>query len=104
MEETFIAISGFVGVLVSLILAYVPVVEKWYNSLEAKAKVLVNAGLVALACIIVFVLSCTLPDAAGAIGVTFPCTTNAAIQVIKMIGMALIANQTTYLVAVRKFK
>jgi putative flippase GtrA len=93
-------LSNIAGIVLSLLLAYVPAVSDWYSGKDSKQKAGIMAGLLAVAAVGVFGLSCL--GWVADLGVA--CTQVSAFGLVKVFIAALIANQSTFLVAVRPFK
>ena len=93
-SDQLVAIAG---VVLSLGMAYIPGLNKWYDALEGPAKRLLMAGLLLAVTLGAFGLSC-LPAAEVSI---FTCTKKDAIGLVWLFLEALVANQGVYLLAVR---
>lgn len=89
----------FAGVALSLVLAYVPGIKTWYDPLEAQVKASIMAGLLLLVAIAVFGLSC-----GGFVQLGVTCDKQGIVGLVQIYIMALIANQGTFLIAVKPFK
>ena len=92
-------LTTFAGVILALFFAYVPKVKDWYDARTSQQKALVM--LVALFVVAggAFGLTC-----GGFIAVGVVCTKQGLVELAQVFVFALIANQSTYLVAVRPFK
>ncbi len=102
IEMTVELLSEIAGVVLSLAVAYIPGLADWYAKKDAKAKAQIMAGLLIGVSVIIFALACAHLLADLNLGVV--CDQASAIELVKIIIAALIANQATYLVAVRPFK
>ena len=93
-SDQLVAIAG---VILSLLMAYVPKLNEWYAALSGPAKRLLMAGLLFVVAAGAFGLSCW-PAAEVS---WFTCTKKDAIGLVWLFLEALVANQGTYLLAVR---
>ena len=93
-------LSQFAGVLLSLLIAYIPGVAGWYAGKDSSAKAGIMAGLLAVVAIGIFGLACL----GWIVNLGVACTQASAIELVKIFVAALIANQATFLLAVRPFK
>jgi hypothetical protein len=91
-------LAVYAGIVLSLFMSYFPPVANWYNGLEAAQKVQVMGGLLVIVALAVFGLSC-----AGLYPLV-ACSVAGAKELLNVLLLALMANQTTYLFAVRPFK
>jgi len=89
-------LSALAGVILSLAFAYVPGLSNWYNALDGMYKRLVMAGLLVAIAAGAFGLSC-----ANVIA-SVTCDRQGALGVINALIAALVANQSTYILLVRK--
>lgn len=90
------AIAGFAGLLLSLLFGYVPGLRDWYEALDGVRKAQVMAGLLLLAAGGLYAAACYTP---WSVGVT--CGEPGLWQLLEMLMAALVANQATYVLAVR---
>lgn len=95
-------LSQYAGIVLSLALAYIPGIANWYDKQDAKGKAGIMAVFLALTAATIFALACA--GLAGDLGVGVVCDKSSAIELIKIFITALIANQATFLLAVRPFK
>ena len=95
MNESNIIVM-LAGVILSLLFGYAPGLRPWYEALEATRKALVMAGLLLLAVVVIYLASCYTPYATG-----ITCDEAGVWQLVRLFMDALIANQATYLMAVR---
>ena len=93
--EVLIAIFG---AILSLVFAYFPWIRQWFEALDPVYKPLLNAGLLLVLVYALYGLSC-----AGVLSY-FACTGQGALDALVVWFYAIVANQTTYLVAVRQPK
>ena len=84
------------GVILSLLFGYAPGLRPWYEALEATLKALVMAGLLLVAVVVIYLAACYTPYATG-----ITCDEAGGWQLVRLFMDALIANQATYLMAVR---
>lgn len=91
-------LAMYAGIVLSLFMSYFPGVANWYNGLESAQKIQVMGGLLVLVALSVFGLSCS-----GLYPVV-DCSVEGAKALVNILIAALIANQATYLFAVRSFK
>lgn len=89
------------GVLLALLLSYLPGFGKWFNAQDSGTKVLITGVGLVIVAFGAFGLSC-----AGIVlaGMVLECTKESAINLISVLVAALLANQGTYLLAVRPFE
>lgn len=91
-------LGAIAGVILSLAAAYIPAFAKWYDSFDAAGKARVMGALLFVSAVGVFGLSC-----AGLFGLV-PCTVAGALDLLSVLIAALVANQATFLLAVRPFQ
>jgi hypothetical protein len=88
------------GIFWSLALAYIPKMKDWYASLTGDIKRLVMVGFLALSALAIWGMSCTgwqiLPMIAEV-----PCDIKGVQLLVRLFIAALLANQTTYLLAIK---
>ena len=84
------------GAVLALVFGYAPGVRTWYEALEPTRKALVMAGALLLASVLLYLAGCYTP---WQVGVT--CDQTGFWTLAQMFIAALVANQATYLVAVR---
>lgn len=91
-------LGAIAGVILSLALAYIPVFQKWYDQFDAAGKARVMAALLVISALGVFGLSCAqLFDLVA-------CTVQGGLDLFWVLLAALMANQATFMLAVRPFK
>ena len=95
MNESNIIVM-LAGVILSLLFGYAPGLRPWYEALEATRKALVMAGLLLVAVVVIYLASCYTPYATG-----ITCDEAGVWLLVRLFMDALIANQATYLMAVR---
>ena len=88
----------YAGIVLSLFMSYFPGVAAWYNGLDNGKKVQVMGGLLILVALAVFGLSC-----AGLYPLV-ACNVVGVKELVNILILALMANQTTYLFAVKPLK
>ena len=86
------------GAVLSLIFAYFPIVEGWFNKIPSEWKPLVNAGILLLVALGVV--------GAGCLGIVdyFACSTAGLLQAVWLWLFALVGNNLTYVYLVRQRK
>ena len=89
------AIAGFAGLLLSLLFGYVPGLRDWYEALDGIRKAQVMGILLILAAVLMFLLACYTPYQWAT------CSGEGAWQLVELLFYALVANQATYVLAVR---
>jgi hypothetical protein len=94
-------LAQIAGVVLSLVLAYIPPAKSWFDGQAPSAKAGIMAGLLALVALGAYGLSCAGFAADFNIGVT--CDQAGALALVKIFVNALIANQLAYIAAVRPF-
>jgi len=87
-------LSAIAGVVLSLAFSYIPGLNTKFAALDVQQKKLSMLGLLVLVAGAVFGLSCTKYGAM--IGVPYPCTEAGAIELLKILGAAVIANQAAF--------
>ncbi len=93
-------LSQYAGVLLSLLLAYIPGVSSWYDGKDTKTKAGIMAGLLAMVAVSVYGLDCL----GWVVDLGVSCTQVGAIELVKLFVSALISNQATFVLGVRPFK
>lgn len=91
------AVASMAGVVLALLFGYAPGLRPWYEALEPTRKALVMLLLLAVAAGVLYAVACWTPFAAA--GVT--CDEAGIWLVVQMFLAAMVANQATYLLAVR---
>ncbi len=97
--ETLVAIAS---VILSLLIAYIPAFKARFDQLDAAGKARVMALLLIVVVVAVFGLAC-----AGWLqyfGLTIACTVASAIELIKLLIVALTSSQASFLLLVKPFK
>lgn len=87
-------LSGIAGVILSLLFSYIPKLNTRFAAKTEEEKKLWMLGLLILVAAAAFGLSCTRYGAM--IGIPIQCTDAGAIEMIKILAAAVIANQTTF--------
>jgi hypothetical protein len=95
-------LAQIAGALLALGLAYIPGAAEWYGAKDSKAKARIVAGLLVVVGLGVFGLACG--GIAADLGLAIVCDRASAVQLVRILFAALMANQTAYLVAVHPFK
>lgn len=87
-------LAAYAGIVISLILAYVPGLAPKWDALQPEVKRLVMLGLMALVAGSVFGLACA--GWGGDLGIVVTCDRSGAVTLIKAFVAAIIANQAVY--------
>lgn len=93
-------LTSIAAVILSLAFSYLPGLSGWYEALRSEAKRLTMLGLLVLVAAGVFSLAC-----AGfglSLGISLVCDSQGAFGLLQTLIMALVANQATYLITVKK--
>lgn len=98
---TAAVLAGFAGVLLSLLLSYVPKFGPWFNALANDRKVMINGVLLVLVSAGAYGLGCA--GLAPALHLAVSCDTPGLITMLGALLSALMANQVTYTAFVRPF-
>jgi hypothetical protein len=88
------ALSASLGVVLSLVFAYVPGAKDWYGALPNDRKRLVMLGGLALVALATFGLGCT--SFGAQLGVSLACSQDEALGLVRVLAAAVIANQSAY--------
>ena len=91
-------LGAIAGVILSLALAYLPKVKDWYDAKTGPQKAQIMGGLLVASAVGIFGLGC------AGLYILVPCTVDGAKDLVAVLGAALVANQGTFLLAVRPFK
>ena len=94
MEPNQVNVAVIAGVILSLVFEYVPGAATWYEMLDKRGKQGIMALALLLVCGAYFAFGCL-----GLFGVQVSCDWIGAEEVIKMFVLALVTNQSTYLIA-----
>ncbi|OGO37542.1 MAG: hypothetical protein A2W35_08940 [Chloroflexi bacterium RBG_16_57_11] len=89
-------LSAIAGILLSLLASYLPGFSAWFDRLTGIHKRLVMLGLLLLSAAGIVGLSCA--GVGQAFGLPAACDQNAAILVIQAFLLALVTNQSTYVI------
>ena len=92
-------LTTFAGIILALLFAYVPGIKGWYDARTSQEKALVMLFALLVVTGAAFGLTC-----GGFVAVGVVCTKQGLVELIQVFVLALIANQSTYLIAVRPFK
>lgn len=92
-------LATFAGVLLSLLMAYVPGLSDAYDKLDTTRKASVMGGLLLVVAAGTFALSCF-----NLVSLGIVCTQRGAVDLVWLYIQALIANQGTYLIGVKPWK
>jgi len=86
---------GLAAAALSLLFGYVPGLREWYEGLDSVRKAQVMGALLVIVAVGVFLAACYTPWQVAT------CSEEGAWQLVELLIMALVANQATYLIAVR---
>jgi len=84
-------LASIAGIILSLVFSYIPGVNDWFETLEAKYKQAIMGGLLIVVAGAIFGLSC------GNVIDTVACTQEGAKEAFMVLIDALVANQAVYL-------
>ncbi|HEX7974025.1 MAG TPA: hypothetical protein VF498_06430 [Anaerolineales bacterium] len=91
-------LAGIAGAALSLLFSYAPGCREWFERLPGERKRLVMLGLLALAAVGVFGLSCL--GWAGALGLPeLACSQGGVLVLARLLLAAVMANQSAFLIA-----
>jgi len=102
MDFTSQDLSAVAGIIISLVLTYVPKVKTWYNGLTGDEKRLVLLVILAIVSVGIFGLSCA--GWGEDIGIVVECSAQGAFGLLKIFFEAVIASQVTYWAAPRTLR
>jgi hypothetical protein len=91
------SLSSLLAVLLSLLFSYVPGFSTWYDRFDATRKRLIMLAGLLLITAATFALACSPLSAEIPLGVT--CTQSGAWTLVESFILALVANQSTYLIS-----
>lgn len=97
-------LASIAGVVLSLLLAYIPKLSDWYNTKDTAAKARIMGGLLMLTALGIFGLSCAHVITVAALAAAVSCDKAGLLELMQILIAALIANQATFMLAVRPFK
>jgi hypothetical protein len=89
-------LSAIAGILLSLLASYLPGFSAWFDRLDGIYKRLVMLGLLAAAALAIVGLSCA--GLGEAFGLPLACARNSGFLMVQAFLLALIANQSAYLI------
>lgn len=91
-------LGAYAGIVLSLAMFYIPGLSDWYNALTPQKQAGIMAGLLLVVSAVLFGLSCA--NWYNAVS----CDVEGVKSLLNVFIAALIANQATYLIAVRPVK
>ena len=94
------SISTAAAVLLSLAFSYIPSLSNWYAKLDGVGKRLVMLCLLVATAVSAFGLACSRHG--SAFGLTITCDEPGAIALLQSLVLAVMANQSAYLITPRK--
>lgn len=92
-------LSQIVGIVLSLAFAYIPGVKDWYDLRSKTEKAAIMAGLLIVVALGIFGASC---GQLVSVGIT--CDKAGAVGLVQILIMALIANQSAYVLLVKPYR
>lgn len=92
-------LSQIVGIVLSLAFAYIPGVKDWYDLRSKTEKAAIMAGLLVVVALGIFGASC---GQLVSVGIT--CDKAGAVGLVQILIMALIANQSAYVLLVKPYQ
>ena len=95
-------LASIAGVVLSLLLAYVPGLAAWYANKDTASKARIMGALLIIVVLAIFGLACA--HIIADLGLAVACTKESALQLVQILIAALVANQATFMLAVRPFK
>ena len=96
MNLTSEILVSIAGVVLSLLFSYIPGLRVWFASLVSEKKQLIMLGMLVLVTAGAFGLGC-----AGVLDIGLPCDKGGVISIVRLLILAVIANQSTYLISPR---
>ena len=97
-------LATIAGVVLSLLLAYVPKLADWYNDKDAPSKARIMGGLLILTALGIFGLSCAHVITIAVLVAAVSCDKAGLMGLVQILIAALIANQSTFLLLVKPFR
>lgn len=94
MNLTSEILVSIAGVVLSLLFSYIPGLRVWFGALVSEKKQLIMLAALIIVTGGVFGLGC-----AGVLDIGIPCDKGGVISIIRLLILALIANQSTYLIS-----
>jgi hypothetical protein len=94
MTVTSEILVSIAGVVLSLLFSYIPGLRVWFGALVSEKKQLIMLAALIIVTGGVFGLGC-----AGVLDIGIPCDKGGVISIIRLLILALIANQSTYLIS-----
>ncbi len=95
-------LSQIAGALLALAVAYIPGASGWYSGKDGQTKAGIMAVLLVVVGAAVYGLACS--GLAADFGLAIACDKASAVLLVKVLVAALIANQATFLIAVRPYQ
>jgi hypothetical protein len=94
------ALAGLAGILLSLCFSYIPKVSDWYATLTSQYKSLLMLAALAVAALAAFGLACA--GMGDLFGISLTCDQPGAMLAVRAFVVALVANQSTYMISPQK--
>jgi hypothetical protein len=82
------------GIILSLVFSYVPQAKAWFDKQNSEMKRILMLAIVAMFATLVYSLACA--NLAADFGLSVTCDKASLIGLLRAVGIAAIANQTTY--------
>jgi hypothetical protein len=95
-------LGSIAGVVLSLALGYIPGLAEWYANKDTRSKARIMGALLIIVALAIFAMACA--HIIAGIGLAVVCTKVSLLQLVQILIAALIANQSTFMLAVRPFK
>lgn len=92
-------LASIAGIALSLAMAYVPGLNEWYNGLDKPGKARTMAILLIAAGVVIFGAGCF-----NLIAIVVACNSTGALDLIKILVAALVANQGTFKLLVQPYE
>jgi hypothetical protein len=89
----------FCGAVLSLLFSYVPGLNAWFDALEAIYKRIVMLALLVVVSVLIYVAACL--GYASDLGVTASCDRAGAVALLRVLVLAVVANQSVYKISPR---
>ncbi len=98
---TATVLAGFAGVVLSLLLSYIPKLGPWFNAQASETKVIINGLLLVVVAAASYGLGCA--GLGVSLNLAVSCDQAGLITMLGALLAALISNQTAYMAFVKPF-
>lgn len=88
-------LAGIAGIILSLAFSYIPKLAEWYAGKDKQTKQSIMGALLIVVAVAAFGLSCS--GLSADLGVAVTCDKTGAIALLNVLIVALVANQSVYL-------